>query len=371
MQKKLIALAVAGLASSAAFAQSNVTVYGVADVYYGNGSASTQQTRTSVNSGGLSGSRIGFKGVEDLGNGLKALFTLEYGINVDANQGIGGPNTASNSTTARQQFVGLTGGFGTAVAGRLQTAGYDFSAATNTFHGSAINPLNTVQGGSSAAGTVGGFAAASVTNGLGAGPSLIGQSSRAPNAVAYISPSFGGFVVAVNHARLSETAATGATSDGLANLVSGTYTAGPAVASIIYASVSAANATAQHVTEWGIGGGYDFGVVNLKASYQTQKVEGAIDNDKAYQISALVPVTAAGKVNFGYAKSKIGSTVASDDTSSWTLAYLHSLSKRTTLYTGYQRVSNSSAATLATGLSGLSSAGGSARAFVAGVNHSF
>jgi predicted porin len=381
MQKKLIALAVAGLASSAAFAQSNVTVYGVVDVYYGNGAASNQATKNSVNSSGLSGSRIGFKGTEDLGNGLKALFTLEYGIDPTDNQGIGANSTSgtansnTTSTTARQQFVGLTGGFGTAVAGRLQTAGYDWSAVSNTFHGSAINPLNTVQGGLLAKGT---------TSAVAAGNTLLGQSSRANNAVAYISPSFGGFVVAVNHARLSEGATnTGtASSDGVANLISGTYTAGPAVASLVYASASTgtvignANATTNgHFTEWGLGGGYDFGVVNLKASYQRQSVDKAYaannGNDKAYQISALIPVTAAGKVNIGWAKLKKDSTAASDDASSWTLAYLHSLSKRTTVYTGYQSVNNSGAQTLATGLSGAASAGGSAHAFVAGVNHSF
>lgn len=359
MQKKIIALAIAGLASTAAFAQSNVTVYGVADVYYGNGSASGQATRTTVNSSGLSGSRIGFKGTEDLGNGLKALFTLEYGIAVDGNSGIGTSGSTA-STTARQQFVGLTGGFGTALAGRLQTAGYDFSAATNTLHGTAINPLATVQAN---------FAAANATNGVGAGSSLIGQSSRASNAVAYVSPSFGGLVVAVNHARLTETAANTGTSDGLANLLSATYTAGPAVASAIV--VNASNGTGTHFTEWGVGGGYDFGVVNLKASYQSQKVENSLGNDKAYQISALIPVSAAGKIDFGYAKNKIGSTSGSDDTSSWTLAYLHSLSKRTTLYTGYQRVSNDSGASLATALSGGTTGGGSGRGFVAGVNHSF
>ncbi|HTH39817.1 MAG TPA: porin [Rhodocyclaceae bacterium] len=385
MQKKLIALAVAGLASSAAFAQSNVTVYGVVDVYYGNGTAANQATKSSVNSSGLSGSRIGFKGTEDLGNGLKALFTLEYGIDPTDNQGIGANSTSgtansnTTSTTARQQFVGLTGGFGTAVAGRLQTAGYDWSAVSNTFHGSAINPLNTVQGKLGAQG---------VTSAVAAGNTLLGQSSRADNAVAYISPSFGGFVVAVNHARLSEGAVSGTTpatngsSDGVANLVSGTYTAGPAVVSLVYASAStgtvignAGGTTNGHFTEWGLGGGYDFGVVNLKASYQRQSVDKAynanVGDDKAYQISALIPVTAAGKVNIGWAKLKKDSTSASDDASSWTLAYLHSLSKRTTVYTGYQSVSNSGVQTLATGLSGASSAGGSAHAFVAGVNHSF
>ena len=58
MQKKIIALAVAGLVSGAAFAQSNVTVYGVVDAYYGHfSSGSSNQTINAINSGGLSGWR--------------------------------------------------------------------------------------------------------------------------------------------------------------------------------------------------------------------------------------------------------------------------------------------------------------------------
>ena len=82
MQKKLIAMAVAGLASGAALAQSNVTVYGIVDMAYIRGAADGASSRTFINSGGLSGSRLGFKGVEDLGNGLKAVFNLEWGMDL-------------------------------------------------------------------------------------------------------------------------------------------------------------------------------------------------------------------------------------------------------------------------------------------------
>ena len=73
--------AVATLAAASAHAQSSVTIYGVADMYMqvgktnGNGGATTYQ----VESGGESGSRIGFRGQEDLGGGLAAIFTLESG----------------------------------------------------------------------------------------------------------------------------------------------------------------------------------------------------------------------------------------------------------------------------------------------------
>src|ERR1017187_10704872 len=92
MQKKLIALAIAGL-SSVAFAQPNVTVYGVADVSIesvgANGAKSgTSESGTNANLGNSArvnsnSSYIGFKGTEDLGNGLKALFQFETGFAAD------------------------------------------------------------------------------------------------------------------------------------------------------------------------------------------------------------------------------------------------------------------------------------------------
>ncbi|HNH93897.1 porin, partial [Accumulibacter sp.] len=107
MQKKLIALAVASVASGAAFAQTNVTMYGIADAgyVYSTGKANIAGGGTNkfsgIESGLLSGSRLGFKGEEALGNGLKAIFQLEYGLSIDSNAGVG-------TALARQQFVGLS-----------------------------------------------------------------------------------------------------------------------------------------------------------------------------------------------------------------------------------------------------------------------
>ncbi|MEO5660098.1 MAG: porin, partial [Polaromonas sp.] len=90
MKKNLIALAVLA-ASGVASAQSNVTLYGLVDVYFGStrtkvsqpGVANTSLRQTVVNSGGFNTSRFGFKGSEDLGGGLKANFLLEGGFNAD------------------------------------------------------------------------------------------------------------------------------------------------------------------------------------------------------------------------------------------------------------------------------------------------
>ena len=150
MQKKLIALAVAGLASTGVLAQTNVTVYGILDAYYSYNSVDTRviAARTnidgaavagtntkgndssghSIGSGGLSGSRLGFKGSEDLGGGLKANFVLEYAVENDINS-VAGKDFVANAT--RQAAIGLSGSWGSVNVGRLQSAAYDWDCTTD------------------------------------------------------------------------------------------------------------------------------------------------------------------------------------------------------------------------------------------------
>ncbi len=142
MQKKLIALAVAGLASTAAFAQTNVTIYGQVDYGYAyrfdgrdvgsvlpNASGGpTPSGASRLDSGIDAGNRLGFKGTEDLGNGLKAVFLLEQGFATDT-----GFSGQSGRLYGRQAYVGLSGGFGTAVGGRLYTPYYTFMLQMDPF----------------------------------------------------------------------------------------------------------------------------------------------------------------------------------------------------------------------------------------------
>lgn len=168
MQKKIIAVAVAALASTAAFAQTNVTVYGVVD-------ASQQFVRSSGATNGVnqsivgrletSNSYIGFKGVEDLGNGLKAVFLYESNFAVDNGGALAG---------GRDSYIGLTGGFGTVVAGNLTHPLRAFGAKTELAPG-ATN-----------------FGTTESITGRFAGTAT-GAAVRAANAVAYVSPSFSGF----------------------------------------------------------------------------------------------------------------------------------------------------------------------------------
>jgi general bacterial porin, GBP family len=346
MQKKLIALAVAAAAAAPAFAQSNVTIYGVADVYYGRASADGAKTTNVINSGGLSGSRLGFKGTEALGNGLSALFVLEYGLNMDDKAGLVG----TGSAPARQQLVGLTGGFGTVVAGSAQTAGYDFACANNPVAGSALDAYHKV----------GSRAILSC-----------GQDGRASNAFAYISPNFAGATIAYNHARVTENATAAATGkDAYANLIGASYANGPIGVNAVWSKVSMANTDASDdVQELGIGGSYDLKVVKLMAQYQTYDNKAVDNKNNKIGIAAAIPVGPAGAVAVQYARSKIKETVAEDDPKSYTIAYTHGLSKRTTAYAGYNRVTNASAGTYASVLT--PTAGGKSSVLAAGVRHTF
>ena len=136
MQKKIIALAVAGL-STAAIAQTNVTIYGVADVsaqgynmssskaQAGNGGEGTSYGRAGA--GGAFGmtnnsSLLGFKGTEDLGNGLKALFQIETNVNITGGSAYNQANTTNSSFgSARDSYVGLNSKYGTVLGGYLTT----------------------------------------------------------------------------------------------------------------------------------------------------------------------------------------------------------------------------------------------------------
>lgn len=383
MQKKLIALAVAGLVSGGAFAQSNVTIYGIADVYAANFTASGKSSQTMIESGGMAGSRIGFKGEEALGNGLKAIFGLEYNLAIDTNSGIGDANTtiagsvtpggataAGNAsrwtgTQARNTFVGLTGNFGTVVGGRLQSAPYYFSIDYSPFGGSAFDNSNHYTT----------FFTA-------------GTSARFSNALGYISPTFNGFTLEWDHARVTEdanhaystpvgTAAAGSSSDSTGNVLSAKYANGPLKAQLVYVKLSAAyTSAADDVKETGLGASYDFKSFKLMGLYKTRRADNlsASGNNKQYNLSVAVPVSANGTVIAAYARSTLdNNNVADDNATGFGVQYRHALSKRTTAYVGYTRVSNSSGGTdgITTSAGLTPTAGGNASITGLGLNHAF
>jgi len=318
MQKKIIALAVAAAASGVAYAQSNVTVYGVVDVGYSRLSSSDTgsfKSRNALDSGLQSGSRIGFRGTEDLGNGLKASFVLEYGLGVDTGAGLTGP--------ARQSLLALSGNFGTVAAGRQYTPQYGLV--------SKVDPFGT--------GTVG-----DVTYGRGvyvmgtdAAPSTI----RLNNLVAYVSPTVAGFNVIAGYTASalsdeSSVAKNAKSGDAKIWAINPNYSNGPLFVGLNYHQVKI-DSIGYKDKVLDLGSTYDFGVVKLAAVYGQLKTSVPGDSWKAKQwmLGATVPVSAAGSVMVSYARNKTEDAKASK----WAVGYSHALSKRTNVYAAYGKIS--------------------------------
>lgn len=153
MKKKYLAtamLAAFGAMAASAYAQSNVTVYGIVDtgVEYVNNANANKDGLARLSSGAMNTSRLGFRGTEDLGGGLKAVFQLESGFKVDT----GAQDTADYF--GRQANVGLEGSWGRIVAGRSFTTTYDFILPFDPMGYSAN--YSWITGGSATASTTGG-----------------------------------------------------------------------------------------------------------------------------------------------------------------------------------------------------------------------
>jgi predicted porin len=116
MNKKIIAAAILAAGAGAASAQSGLTIYGIADAGYVRESGGASGIINKLTSGVGSHSRIGFRGTEDLGGGLSALFTLETGFRLDTGE-VDTPNGFFN----RQAYAGLKSRLGTLTLGRQYT----------------------------------------------------------------------------------------------------------------------------------------------------------------------------------------------------------------------------------------------------------
>jgi predicted porin len=348
MQKKIIALAIAAAFSAPAFA--DATLYGVVDAAVANVSATGQRSDTIAVSGGLASSRIGVVAAEDLDNGMKAIAKVEYSLDTQTADGIGG---------ARQEMLAVAGGFGTFATGYLQTTGYDWAVKFDPTAGSLVSPLQSMTRG-------GAFLVGSAT-----------IAARAQRALAYISPDLSGVTVAVNYSTDAGLGATfdtvsgallgagamygGATGAGnlgqLANsagtkipayLISATYTGMPNLAVGVVVAGASMNAAQATISDRALGASYDLGMVKLFGTYQTTKLEvtgaGDLGSSKAMSFSAVAPV-GPGAVAFSYAKNTLANNTWGQNSSAkgYTVAWLQGLSKTTTLYAFLEKVSQGSA----------------------------
>ena len=327
MKKSLIALAVLA-ASGAAMAQSSVTLYGVADaaVTYVNG----LDNWTGLSSGANKTSRLGFRGVEDLGGGLKANFVLEGGFNLDAGDGKSGGATDSGFQFKRQSTVGLAGNFGEVRLGRELTAAYNATARYDVFGGVGIGQSRLWADGD----------IADPINNVNANAGAVTTNQRISNALTYVSPDFSGFKVGVNYG-FGETTNGNSDSGYLgAGLM---YDNGPLSLGLGLERLnSGLNSDAvSDIDAWSLGGSYDFGVAKLLAGYRESKVDRATGENKrlGYYVAATAPV-GAGTVRVSYNRYENELANVKDKADQFAIGYVYSLSKRTSVYGTYAYIKN-------------------------------
>ena len=326
MQKKLIALAVAGLMSAPAFAQSSVTIYGTLDYGYtvqNRHVVSGVSSRQGLDSGVSKANRIGFKIVEDLGNGLKLVGVLENGL-AGETTGVGILNG-----TSRQSYAALAGGFGTVAFGRHYTPQHLFQVAVDPFAG----------------------------NGVGSSANVLVKDQRLDNLIAYISPNWGGFsfITAYTNSydgnESDENKGTGPDlNDTRVIAFAPSFTVGGLFVGLNYhqAKFNEPDTGADHLRVIEGYVSYDFGPVKVGGLYGQRKTAlnddgGPLGFDTDLKLTQwLVGATWKISSNDSLLVSYGHRTFDFDDLpikdaklGQWALGYEHALSKRTALYAHY------------------------------------
>jgi predicted porin len=369
MKKSLLALAVLGAFAGTAQAQTNVTLYGIADVgatYSNVGNGVTWQEY----SGGNAASRIGFKGSEDLGSGLKASFLLEQGFGVD-NGSAANPSKAFS----RLAYVGLGGNAtGTVRLGRQNTVIKDMMGTIDPFSASGQANIHDFF--------------------------LYGMDQRQDNLVTYISPNWNGFSAEAQWG-FGEQAGQFHANRQWAGLLA--YKNGPLDVQLAYRNknvTDTALAVATATTSAGftpdqaalptvdvaadtpfnsdtkdaiIGATYDFNVAKLHGAYGDRRIGDAPVIGSQKIRSAMVGVTVpfgphALRADYIHNQQR---DIDNLNANIYAVSYTYSFSKRTTLYATYTGTSNGDAGIQGLGDFPVANPGNSANVVTVGVQHNF
>ena len=326
MKKSLLALAVLGAYVGAVSAQSSVTLYGTIDLSAKYTKNDGSKRRYSLSQDGINSSQLGFRGVEDLGGGLKASFVLLAGVNADT-------GTTNTKFFNRRSTVSLSGGFGELRLGRDYTPTFWNDTIFDAFG----------------------------TNGLGDSSHVLQLPTntfvRADNSIQYFLPAMGGLYGQVM-AAAGEGGVGTAAAVNPGRYVGGRvgFAAGPFDVAVAYAqqkyngAVNNIAGTRDEQKTWNIGGSYDFGVAKILGYYDRDTVAGLKEN--RFSLSGVVPL-GQGEIHAGYDYSKLKASGLNNKVDQWKVGYVYNLSKRTAVYTNFSRLSNGNA-------SALSVAGGSA-----------
>lgn len=347
-----------GAFAASAQAQSNVTIYGLVDAGLVSERGGAAGSVTKVTSGIGSQSRLGFKGTEDLGSGLSAVFQLETGVKIDD-----GSLDSANTIFNRLAYVGLKSKeAGTLTLGRQYTMLYNaMSQVADPF-------------GAGYAGSIKNLFAAK------------GANTRASNSIVYVSPTIEGGFSAEGLYSLGEQA--GDASAGRQFGLGLNYANGPLNARLVYNNkntdvVGKPGVDTSRNTLFAIN--YDFQIAKAFFAYGADKgpVSAELPVANAYALKVAptasidsndmllgvqVPVTPNDIVMASYIR-KNDKTAFNQDADQWALGFSHLLSKRTNLYVAYAKIKNKNGAGYTVGNN--NEAGSGDKAFNVGVRHSF
>lgn len=319
MKKAVIALGLpfVGFLSVVPQAHADVTLYGVLDTYIGYTNASGKGAATAMQSGGLSASRIGMKGNEDLGGGLHATFDLENGIQTST-----GAGADATRQFSRNAWVGLGNQYGEIRLGRQnQTQLYmlsKFDAFSGGTYGSYLNNAGTYV-------------------------------YRFDNMITYWSPDIFGFKVSGGISLGGQTSPHDALNAYLASVE---YQHGPLYFGVNHVEQNGANGN--NVTKVTFAGGsYKFGKTTAYLGYYRGNALGSNTTTSAagkyhsvYSVSAAYNFTPSFRISGGLGWTQ-DSTSQHNDGGEASLGAFYALSKRTTLYGTVERLVNKHGATYA------------------------
>ncbi|OGS90454.1 MAG: hypothetical protein A2Z95_04425 [Gallionellales bacterium GWA2_60_18] len=314
-----------------------------------------------------SSSRFGVKGSEDLGDGLKALYQLETGVQAvggTSGDGNGQAPTGTLFSGQRDTFIGVAGGFGTFLAGRLP-ADNQYVYDSNLFADQIGDAGNFIS-----------------TNGVGAG--------RANGALHYVSPDMSGFNVALTYLPGTAVAATALANANTAAThgkntygIKLNYAAAGVTASLTYFDVKfvTGTTTTNDRKPLSVAGSYDFGNGMVTAQYYKAKRDntaGAVNSQTFYNLGGKFNVSGNSAIKAQYSHAGDDSIVAGEQGAKmFAIGYDYNFSKRTGMYVAYASVSNDANATFRvdnyghSGTSTAPTAGNDPHGLSVGLTHNF
>ena len=340
MKKSLLALAALTAFAGAASAQSSVTLFGVVDlaaVSSKNGTVS----RKDLASNQLNSNRLGFRGVEDLGGGLRAGFWVEGSMSND-------DGNAAGQTWQRRSTVSLMGGFGELRLGRDYTPSF--------WNYTVFDPF----------GTNGPGAMSNLVSQLGSGATTF---VRANNSVGYFLPAMGGL-----YGQVQVAAGEGVAGNKYVGGRIG-YAGGPVNIAGATGKTSKDGGLADDYTDTNIGGSVAFGAFTLMGQYSKRDF---LNRDQKTTMLGGTYAFGANtlKASITNSKGTQGSSARDFDAKQVAFGYQYDLSKRTALYGTVSSLNNDGVAAtgalfnIGTGAA-MTVGGATSKGFAVGVRHSF